>query len=446
MAVQGLKAVFQWVLRTMMKSKGETGIVQTMPKKDLVELNTQITAQRLMQNGVDPTQLKNANQVENAIKMIESRPATGGVTSAKTAKVFDMEGKEIPKGSRIMGGKEVKNESGSLMSVPDKKGLAGMEYELPPKGSRGGPDDIAAPVMNVEDAPEGFIDFVRKTDPEGAAKLQKEENRIKAKIEAANKRAAENIRRKKEEGTYKRFQPSPELDRQIKEEYKKAVRGESKQFPGKFKGTEEDFRDMIDELSDNFAQGGRAGFSKGKLVDLARRKFLKAAAGVGAGIGALKTGLLGLGKEAAPMVEAAKETVTKAPDYFFALVDKIKRFGKSVDDPVADPRVERTYRYKNYELRENAFGDPGETVVTKTDDMGEFGYKEESMRFKKGGPTEDGVVPDEYEEMTIRPDAEGKLKDVEDGIEDISEIIEEATKSAPPIKKASGGIARMLGE
>ena len=524
MAVTGLKAVFQWVMRTMMKSKGETGIVQTMPKRDLVELNTQITAQRLMQNGIDPTQLKNADQVENAIKMIESRPATGGVTSTKSAKIFDMEGKEIPKGSKIMGGKAID--------------------DLPPPGSRGGPDDIAAPVMNVEDAPEGFIDFVRKTDPKGAAKLQKEENRIKAKIEAANKRAAENIRRKKEEGTYKRFQPSPELDRQIKEEYKKAVRGESKQFPGKFRGTEEDFRDMIDELSDDFAQGGRAGFvaggitnlamrlargfmkvtgrkpndeelmkiireaaerdfaevsddavlkgvsetratarrmdsidkdelkkaideykipvrtqeqfdfaqggragfSKGKLVDLARRKFLKTAASVGAGIGALKTGLLGLGKEAAPMVEAAKETVTKAPDYFFALVDKIKRFGKSVDDAVADRRLEQTYRYKNYELRENAFGEPGETIITKTDDMGEFGYKEESMRFKKGGQTEDGFVPDEYEELTVRPDREGKLKDVEDGIEDVSEIIEEATKSAPPIKKASGGIARMLGE
>ena len=205
----------------------------------------------------------------------------------------------------------------------------------------------------------------------------------------------------------------------------------------------EDVRKMFPE---DMAQGGRAGFSKGKLVDLARRKFLKAAAGVGAGIGALKTGLLGLGKEAAPMVEAAKETVTKAPDYFFALVDKIKRFGKSVDDAVADPRVERTYRYKNYELRENAFGEPGETVVTKTDDMGEFGYKEESMRFKKGGPTEDGVVPDEYEELTLRPDREGKLKDVEEGIEDVSEIIEEVSKGAPPIKKAGGGIARMLGE
>ena len=31
--------------------------------------------------------------------------------------------------------------------VPDKRGpgFAGMEYELPPPGSRGGPDDIAAP-------------------------------------------------------------------------------------------------------------------------------------------------------------------------------------------------------------------------------------------------------------------------------------------------------------
>jgi hypothetical protein len=190
------------------------------------------------------------------------------------------------------------------------------------------------------------------------------------------------------------------------------------------------------------ADGGRIGLKLG----MTRRAFMKLMGAAGAGIGALKTGILGLGKQAPEAVETVKETVKQAPDYFFALVDKIKRFGKSVDDAVADPRVERTYRYKNYELRENAFGDPGETVITKTDDMGEFGYKEESMRFKKGGQTEDGFVPDEYEEMTVRPDAEGKLKDVEEGIEDVSEIIEEATKSAPPIKKAAGGLAYMLGE
>ena len=53
-----LTAVRQWVMRTMMKSKGETGIVRTLPNKDLIELNTQITAQRLMQNGIDPQLLK----------------------------------------------------------------------------------------------------------------------------------------------------------------------------------------------------------------------------------------------------------------------------------------------------------------------------------------------------------------------------------------------------
>ena len=101
-----LAAIRQWVIRTMMKSKGETGIVKTIPKKDLVELNTQITAQRLMENGIAPNALKNANQVENAIISIENRPKVQqGIRNTESAKVFDMEGKEIPKGARIMGGK-----------------------------------------------------------------------------------------------------------------------------------------------------------------------------------------------------------------------------------------------------------------------------------------------------------------------------------------------------
>jgi hypothetical protein len=153
-----------------------------------------------------------------------------------------------------------------------------------------------------------------------------------------------------------------------------------------------------------------------------------------------------LGKNIEPVAETVKETVTKAPEYFFALMDKIRRFGKSVDDVTADPRVERTYVYKDYELKENAFGEPGEMIITKKTDQGPFGYKEESMRYKKGGATEDGMVADEYEELTIRPDQEGKLKDVEEGIDDASEIIKEATGDAPPIKKAAGGLAYMLGE
>ena len=120
-----LTAVRNWVIRTMMKSKGETGIVQTMPKRDLVELNTQITAQRLMQGGIDPNSLKNADQVENAIIAIESRPKVQqGIKS--TGKIFDMEGKEINPRSKIMGGKqsETDAEIKARLDKSNKEGLA----------------------------------------------------------------------------------------------------------------------------------------------------------------------------------------------------------------------------------------------------------------------------------------------------------------------------------
>jgi hypothetical protein len=126
-----LKAVFQWVMRTMMKD--QTGVMRTLPRKDLVDFNVAMTAERLMRNGIDPRSLKNANQVENAIKSIESAEKAnlaenirGGVASTKTAKVFDMEGKEIPKGARIMGGKEVKETDAQIKARLDKDNKEGI--------------------------------------------------------------------------------------------------------------------------------------------------------------------------------------------------------------------------------------------------------------------------------------------------------------------------------
>ena len=45
-----------------------------------------------------------------------------------------------------------------------------------------------------------------------------------------------------------------------------------------------------------------------------------------------------------------------------------------------------------------------------------------------------GQLPSQYDEVTIFPDKDGKMKDIEDGIDDISEILEEVRKDAPPIK------------
>jgi len=102
-----MKAIYQWVLKTMMKD--QTGVMRTLPKKDLVDFNVAITAERLMQNGIDPNALKNANQVENAINQIEA--PRNVQQEIKSAKIMDLEGKEIDPRSKIMGGRQAETEA-----------------------------------------------------------------------------------------------------------------------------------------------------------------------------------------------------------------------------------------------------------------------------------------------------------------------------------------------
>ena len=71
------------------------------------------------------------------------------------------------------------------------------------------------------------------------------------------------------------------------------------------------------------------------------------------------------------------------------------------------------------------------------------------MIFRKGQADEatKGKPADEYEEYKVEFDQDGTAADASQ-IDEISkkEIIEEVTEDAPSIKKAGGGIARMLGE
>jgi hypothetical protein len=185
--------------------------------------------------------------------------------------------------------------------------------------------------------------------------------------------------------------------------------------------------------------------------------------GVGAGIGALKTGLLKLaGKEAAPQV--AKEVVqqtTKStpPPYFFELANKIKTLGKPDKVTYAD-RVEiHRYTGKNgdeYELVEDlSSGDMKITKdktspVTAGDETYEGISDRSVMEYKKGDVDVDpdkkisSKAPDEYDEYKVEFDVDGTEADADDMSEFIrKEIIEETTSEAPKIKKAGGGIARV---
>jgi len=259
-----LTAIRQWVIKTMLKSKGQTGVVQTLPKKELIEINTQITAQRLMENGIDPNALRTSDQVENAVITIESKPAVQqGIRSTPEAKVFDMEGKEIPKGSRIMGGKAV-------------------EADLPPLGSRGGPDDIAAPFASREETMTNMVkDELMKTDnpfsdlvkttEKGPKSLKEREAEVLAGMEKNNKEAVQRIKNRKliSEAIDNMSPTFVKGDRKYNAQMVAEDLAEKK-FNKDFYDLDQKqqmdlYGEALDGLddSDKFAQGGRAGFKGG---------------------------------------------------------------------------------------------------------------------------------------------------------------------------------------
>jgi hypothetical protein len=155
-----MEAIRQLVIRILAKSN-KSGIVTTLPKKDLVDFQSMILAEKFMQNGVDPNALKSADQAFNILKQID-QAETNRIRNldVSSGKVFDMEGNEIPPGSKIMGGKAVD--------------------DLPPPGSRGGDEDIAAPFQSQEETLRNMT-----------------EAEIKANLEAQNKATIEKIKERK---------------------------------------------------------------------------------------------------------------------------------------------------------------------------------------------------------------------------------------------------------
>ena len=521
-----LNVIRQWVIKTMMKNN--TGVVQTLPKRDLIELNTQITAQRLMQNGIDPQSLKNVNQVENVVNQIDNPPKinidTGGnqsgIRSTKSAKVMDMEGKEIKDPKNIMGGKEINQQT--------------LNEEL----------------MKTDNP---FSDLVKTTNQKPKT-IKEREAEVLAGMEKNNKEAVQRIKNRKmlddaidnaspgfagdrkydaqlvaDDLADKRFgKEFYDLDqKQQIDLYGEALDGlsDSKNLERQFfkdvdeAGGMEEFlnKNPIDDPED-MAQGGRAGYADGTpsfeeymqerqgiekkqnferlykeyLEDLRRkdvmeqkqmaadggriglkagmtkRAFLKLMGGAGAGIAALKSGLLGIGKGAGK--QAAKEVVEQGvrsapPPYFFELANKIKMLGKPDKVTYAD-RVEiHRYRGKNgdeYELIEDlntgdvritkdktGIGSYGDKTFDTIEDRTVLDYRKGDVNVKDEGleTQKSFKEADEYEEYKVEFDQDG----TEAGADDIAanvqkEIIEEAGGEAPSIKKAGGGIARMLGE
>ncbi len=217
--------------------------------------------------------------------------------------------------------------------------------------------------------------------------------------------------------------------------------------------TDKDFENMQVVLRKSFANGGRIGLKAG----MTKRAFLKLMGTGAAGIAALKSGILGLGKGAGKQVaeEVVKKSTSTPPAYFFELANKIKTLGRVSDGPAERIKIHSmpakdgkselmlTEDIGTGEMQIKKIGKEGDEMVTEV----------QTMDYTPGSSQADeatqGIPADSYDEYTefnsrIIKD-EYNDPDIIDGIK-VDEIIEEVKDQAPSIKKAGGGIARMLGE
>ena len=489
-----LSKIIRNFVAKMVAGRTDDGIMITLPDPKKVDFQTAMVEDLLMRNGIDPQLIKTEDELKNIINQIEAvnkqklQQAESGIRNTESAKVFDLEGQQIPPESRIMGGKAVETEA-EIAARLEKENKDSVQKILDRK--------------NREDV-YGLEDY----DTTNMSDLKKELIRTETKLGNLNPDSP-NFRERakplidKIEAIQKKMKggetSSSTLDQQIKNEYDKAVK------EGKFKGTEEDFRNKIDDAMDeDFATGGRVGLKAG----MSRRAFLALMGSAGAGIGAAKTGLLKLfGKGAGKQVtkEIIKTPpVPGKPEWFDNLVNKVILEGDDVTKKLSiqDRQVVHSLKiddmddvtvYRNlddgqirvsYDSPNNMGEQPVELVfkpgmadeVTKGKPADEFYAVEAEPRGVRTGPDDfdiefdgenlasnvDELISDTSKLKQIaRGDKKPTLKEFveskkkkdqtrtlnEDQLEQ-AEYLE--TKYGPgpegPEEFASGGIARMLGE
>jgi hypothetical protein len=201
----------------------------------------------------------------------------------------------------------------------------------------------------------------------------------------------------------------------------------------------------------------RIPFKDGTPKDPSKRSFIKLMGGLAAlpFVGKFFKPAAKVAKTAGPVVA---EGVKLGFDKFMMLVDKIKRLGRSADDLATQERQKVT-RYEGkdgseYELVEDLT--TGDIRVTKDKPgfatSGDKGFETienrstfEVRRGQADETTKGKTPPDEYDEGKAIADPDGTFSDfdeVDDGT--VKEILEELGETRT--KKASGGLAYMLGE
>ena len=461
----GFEIVKQAMLKLLMK-KGDDGIVLTLPKNEILDLNTRITMDRLIRNNIDPNSLTSPDQVINVLDNIDNAnkprviPGTSAEGKAITEKLFGKKGEviEFPQKRTFKEEIEAMKKSGDIVDVEDVKISEKITDREMFKNSN----------LNKKDSVTETVSYIKTLEPMDA---MKEANLVigrKDKYKNLTPEESKKILKDTEDHIFERDIPDedfakggragfytggitdvePSLD-DIGHGSDSLMSRTRLMSPGSQTTTSTGLNYLLAEDNDNL----RVPFAKGKIakeiLDKGRRGFMKAAGAAGAGIAALKTGLLGLGEKAAPVVEKVAETVSETaqgvPPYFYRLVEKIKFMGDDITEKAATQDRQVVKKYKDYEMTEDVA--TGEIVIKKRNEGSFYDQdgiiSDEYIVYKPGQAdeaTKGKRPPDEYEEYTVRPDAEGKLRETEGGLDSIDEILEEVGDlDAMTLKKAEGG-------
>jgi len=518
-----LSKIIRNYIAKMVAGRSDDGIMITLRDPQKVDFQTAMMEDLLMRRGIDPKSITSEKQLVGIINQIKNMEkaedaAQSGIRNTESAKVFNTAGEELDPSKPIMGGTqegkkinqdffirnaEAQEKKGMFDNIFNKmqnemKGLKTVDDDLPPVGSRGGPDDIAAPIQSAE---ESLKDMT--------------EAEIKKNIEAQNKRGIENIlKRKNREDVYGLEDYDTTNMSDIKKEI---IRTETKLgnlnpddpgFREKAKPLVDKITELQKKLRDDKAEGGimRLGLKEGS--GMTRRTFLKFLAGaasipiIGKIFKPLKVGKT---VTKVPIIKTAD--VPGKPEWFDQLVNKVILEGDDFTKKLAtgerqvvhvkkldeDTTVSVTQDMDNgvvrveYDSPENVYGDPVQMQYKKPlpdegapNPAAEFDTAESGPVGRADGPDDYSIDIDEVGGTSIsdltsdvsklkayatgqkptlkeivqikkRKDrakaiSEGGENEMDEVIRRQGEFIENDLVDLDPGDFASGGIARMLGE
>jgi hypothetical protein len=446
-----------------MAGRSDDGIMITLKDPQRVTLGENIMADLLMRNGINPVEITSEAQLKAILQQIENAEAAAirntGIRNTESAKVFNIEGQKLDPNKPIIGGTQTGKELSPELSerlrgtnterikqkIADKK----IDDDLPPPGSRGGPDDIAAPIQSAE---ESLKDMT--------------EAEIKKNIEAQNKKGIENIlKRKNRKDVYGLEDYDTTNMSDIKKEI---IRTETKlgnlnpDDPG-FRERAKPLVDKITELQkklrDDKAEGGimRLGLKEG--TGMTRRTFLKFLAGaasipiIGKIFKPLKVGKT---VTKVPIIKTAD--VPGKPEWFDQLVNKVILEGDDFTKKLAtgerqvvhvkkldeDTTVSVTQDMDNgvvrveYDSPANTFEDTVQLQYKKP--LPDEGAPNPAAEFEvaESGPVGRQTGPDDFD-LDVDEVGGTSIRDLDS---DVSKLKEYATGEKPSIKELVKNIER----